>query len=161
MRSWAPVPLLLDLFSLIDLRLSLDLLRVEESEVAINVSRSPRSISLVVKFLKVSSVNGRVPSNMEDRWRRVFFSFRSTEGNSTNPEDVLSSEETLTSFRDSGRPLCSSLLLCRWWCSLCFFFLLKVPFSVMSMSFDASSIRSCASSTFSRRWCWNIVGIVK
>jgi hypothetical protein len=44
---------------------------------------------------------------------------------------------------------------------LCFFFLLKVPFSVMSMSFDASSIRSWASSTFSRRWCWNIVGIIK
>ena len=65
-RSWTPEPDLLDRFSFTDLRLSFERFKVEESDVAINVSRSPRSISFVVKFLKVSSVKGSVPSSMDD-----------------------------------------------------------------------------------------------
>ena len=158
-RSWTPEPDLLDRFSLTDLRLSFERFKVEESDVAINVSRSPRSISFVVKFLKVSSVKGSVPSSMDDLWRRVFFSFRSMEGNSIR----LARWSSKTSFVGSAERVPSSRM-CLWWCSFddlvlllcCFFFLLSVPFSVMSMSFDAKSIRSWTSSAVSgRRWCWN------
>ena len=56
---------------------------------------------------------------------------------------------------------CKTASSSRWrlWCSLlllwCFFFRRSVPFSVMSMSLDESKSRSWASSTVSRRWCWN------
>ena len=53
---------------------TLFLLSVEESEVAIKVSNKPRSISLVVKLLKLSSVKGNVPSNKEDLCFLDFFS---------------------------------------------------------------------------------------